>query len=305
MTGFSLVVMAAGMGSRYGGLKQIEPVGPNGEIIIDYSIYDALKAGFEKIVFVIREDNEEVFREKVGKNVDKLCETEYVFQSLEDIPTGFEVPPERVKPWGTAHAIFSCRDVITSPFAVINADDFYGQSTYKTAYNYLLQTREQRRENDFGLVGYTLENTITKHGHVARGVCKVDNDGFLLDITERTKVAQFDDKVKYCDDGETWIELPRDSIVSMNFWVFTLTIFNELEEKFIHFLHTNIDNLENAEFFIPEMVRRLISENKVRVKVLSTGENWFGVTYQKDTPRVQQAILDLIHLGVYPENLWE
>jgi len=300
----TLVVMAAGIGSRYGGLKQIDPVGPNGEIIIDYSIYDALNAGFGKVVFVIKKDIEKAFRERVGKTIEKQCETTYVFQKSEDVPEGFEVPPGRQKPWGTGHATLSCRNVVHSPFAVINADDFYGRSSYQTLCDYLRRARDRDGAYDYCMMGYVLGNTLTEHGHVARGVCTVSQDGYLVEIHERRRIEKSGESVQYTEDGETWIEIPGESVVSMNMWGFTPRLFPELEARFRHFLRENRDNIQKAEYFLPDVVGDLIRENKARVRVLSTNERWFGVTYKQDKPRVKQAIRDLIRRGVYPENLW-
>ncbi len=300
----ALVVMAAGMGSRYGGLKQIDPVGPNNEIIIDYSIFDALKAGFNKIVFIIRKDNEEVFREKIGKRVERLADTQYVFQRLEDVPADFDIPQERKKPWGTGHAVMSCRHVINTPFAVINADDFYGFSSFKIIFNYLKNAEDKGNTYKYCMVGFKLGNTLTEHGHVARGVCNVDADGYLSGIQERTKIQRFKDGAKYTEDGANWILIPENSTVSMNTWGFTPSIFGELETRFPKFLKENADNLQKAEFFIPSVVDSLIKENRARVTVLTSHERWYGVTYQEDKPVVKQAISNLIRQGAYPEKLW-
>jgi len=300
----TLVVLAAGIGSRYGGLKQIEPLGPNGEIIIDYSIYDALNAGFGKVVFVIKQDIEEALRERVGKTIEKRCETAYVFQRIGDVPEGFEAPPDRQKPWGTAHATLSCKNVVHSPFAVINADDFYGRSSYQTLCDYLKNAQDRGGVYDYSMVGYVLENTLTEHGHVARGVCTVDQDGFLVEIHERTRIEKFGEISKYTEGGEHWVEIPKGSIVSMNMWGVTPSLFSELEARFPRFLQKNSDNIQKAEYFLPDVVDDLLKETRATVKVLSTNERWYGVTYQQDKPRVKQAIRDLIRRGVYPENLW-
>lgn len=300
----TLVVLAAGIGSRYGGLKQIEPLGPNGEIIIDYSIYDALNAGFGKVVFVIKQDIEEALRERVGKTIEKRCETAYVFQRIGDVPEGFEAPPDRQKPWGTAHATLSSKNVVHSPFAVINADDFYGRSSYKTLCDYLKNAQDRGGVYDYSMVGYVLENTLTEHGHVARGVCTVDQDGFLVEIHERTRIEKFGEISKYTEGGEHWVEIPKESIVSMNMWGFTPSLFSELEARFPRFLQKNSDSIQKAEYFLPDVVDDLLKETRATVKVLSTNERWYGVTYQQDKPRVKQAIRDLIRRGVYPENLW-
>jgi NDP-sugar pyrophosphorylase family protein len=300
----ALVVMAAGIGSRYGGLKQIEPVGPNGEIIIEYSIYDALRAGFAEVVFIITKDIEEAFRARVGRTVEERCATTYVFQSLKDIPEGFEVPQDRRKPWGTAHAVLSCKDVVGVPFAAINADDFYGRASFQSLCSYLRQAQDHSGMYDYCMVGYTLENTLTEHGHVARGICTVNQDGFLVEVHERTRIEKFGEIVQYTEDGRTWVEIPGDSIASMNMWGFTPSVFWELEARFPHFLQENSGNIQRAEFFLPDVVNDLLEEKKATVRVLPTQERWFGVTYQQDKPTVKQAVRDLIQRGVYPANLW-
>jgi hypothetical protein len=296
--------MAAGIGRRYGGLKQIDPIGPHGEIILDYSVYDALRAGFEHVVFVINKEIEQAFRERVGSTIEGQVETRYVFQELEDVPYGFEVPADRQKPWGTGHATLSCRDVVGSPFAVINADDFYGRSSFRTLCDYLTGAHDRSGVFDCCMVGYVLENTLSTHGYVARGVCEVDADGFLVDIHERTRIQRLDGNVKYTENGATWIELPPESVVSINMWGFTPSLFGELEARFAQFLRRNQPNIQKAEFFLPAVIGELVKENVARVKVLSTDERWYGITYQQDKPRVTQAIQALIRQGVYPEQLW-
>jgi NDP-sugar pyrophosphorylase family protein len=300
----SLVVLAAGIGSRYGGLKQTDPVGPNGELILDYSVYDALRAGFERVVFVINRDIEEAFRERVGKTIENQCDTVYVFQQLDDVPAGFRVP-SRQKPWGTAHATFACRNVVDRPFAVINADDFYGRSSYQALGDDLRQARDRDGFYDYCMVGFVLENTLTEHGHVSRGVCTVDEKGFLVEIRERTRVQRFGQTVKYSPDGKTWIEIQEGSIASLNAWGFTPSLFPELEARFSRFLQDSGPNLENAEFYLPVVVGDLVREGKARVRILPTEERWIGVTYQEDKPKVKQAVEELIRQDVYPENLWE
>jgi len=300
----TLVVMAAGMGSRYGGLKQIDPIGPTGEIIIDYSIYDALKAGFGKVVFIIKEEMKEDFYEVIGKKIEKLVDTAYVFQKTDNVPQGYEVPAERVKPWGTAHAVMCCKEVVDTPFAVINADDFYGQSTFKVIHDYLVKAKDSEGFYQYSMVGFILENTLTDHGHVARGVCTVDDLGNLKGIQERTKIQKFEDGAKYTEDGENWIQIPEASTVSMNTWGFTPSIFKELEGRFPKFLEDSKDNILKAEYFLPTVVDNLIDENKAKVKVLTSTEQWYGVTYKEDKPRVKEAINALIEKGIYSENLW-
>jgi len=300
----ALVVLAAGIGSRYGGLKQIDPVGPNGELIIDYSIYDALRAGFGKVIFVINERIEEAFRERIGKTIERQCETVYVRQKLEDVPPGFQVPANRHKPWGTGHATLVCMDVVDRNLAVINADDFYGHTSYEVLHDYLSRARDHAAVYDYCMVGFSLLNTLTEYGHVARGVCSVDEDGFLIEIHERTRIQQFGGVAKYTADGETWIEIPHEGVASMNIWGFTLGVFAELKARFAWFLQENATNIEKAEFFLSEVVGDMVQEGKARVRVLPTTERWFGVTYQQDRPRVRQGIQDLIRQGVYPANLW-
>jgi bifunctional N-acetylglucosamine-1-phosphate-uridyltransferase/glucosamine-1-phosphate-acetyltransferase GlmU-like protein len=300
----TLIVLAAGIGSRYGGLKQVDPVGPNGELIVDYSVYDALRAGFFKVVFVINEQIEKAFRERVGKNIEKKCETVYVLQQVQDVPAGFQLPPNRLKPWGTAHATLACRNVVDGNVAVINADDFYGRSSYQALHDYLAQARDDAEVYDFCMIGFVLLNTLTEHGHVARGVCSVDENGFLREIHERTRIRQFGQVARYSEDGVAWIDIPPAAVASLNMWGFTPGLFSELEARFPRFLRESTANLEKAEFFLPEVVGNLIREGKAKVKVLPTQERWFGVTYQQDRPQVKQAIQDLIGQGVYPENLW-
>jgi hypothetical protein len=303
----TLVVMAAGLGSRYGGLKQIDPVGPYGAVILDYSVYDALRAGFGKVVFVINRAIEEAFRERFGRTVEKYCETAYVFQGVEDLPAGFEVPQGRQKPWGTGHAVLGCKGVVTSPFAVINADDFYGRAAYQALVDFLQHAEDRDGVYDTCMVGYILRNTLTEHGHVSRGVCAVDEAGFLKEIHERTHIeCTHTDSAdaRFTEDGTTWAEISGDSLVSMNVWGFTPALFAELETRFPRFLQKNRHNLLKAEFYLPNFVGELVQENKARVKVLSTDARWFGITYRQDKRRVESAIQALIAQGIYPEQLW-
>lgn len=297
----ALVIMAAGMGSRYGGLKQIDPIGPNGEIIMDYSIYDALKAGFGKVVFIIKKEIEVAFREAIGSRVEKKVDTTYVFQDIDDLPEGFSRPQDRVKPWGTGHAVLSCKDCVDTPFAVINADDFYGRNSFEVLYDYLKDIDDVKSYN-YAMVGFILKNTLTEHGHVSRGICQVNDQGYLEEIQERTKIQRFDDGVKFEENGQ-WITIPEDSIVSMNMWGFTPSIFEELETGFVRFLEDNKDNIEKAEFFLPNLVGDLVRGNKAKVKVLPSGERWYGVTYREDKPVVKRAIEDMIKQGIYSEKL--
>lgn len=300
----TLIVMAAGLGSRYGGIKQIEPVGPHSATLLDYAVFDALRAGFGRVVFVISEAIEAPFRERFGTTIEQHCDVAYVIQRLADVPPGFVVPPERRKPWGTGQAVLSCRDEVAGPFAVINADDFYGRAAFETLAGYLALAEDKGGVYDYCMVGYVLENAITEHGHVSRGVCTVDDDGFLVYIRERTHIEQRGVGIAYTEDGETWIDIPAHATVSMNIWGFTRSLFDELEGRFPLFLRENAQNLLKAEFFLPNIVGDLVQERKARVRVLTSSARWFGVTYKEDRPRVEQAIRGLIDAGVYPENLW-
>lgn len=301
-----LVIMAAGMGSRYGGLKQIDPIDKEGHIIIDFSIYDAIRAGFEKIVFIIKKANEENFKEAIGKRMEKHVQVEYVFQELENLPEGYSVPEGRVKPFGTGHAILSCKDVIDGPFAVINADDYYGPSAYKMIYDYL-DSHSDDDKYRYTMVGYVLENTLTDNGHVARGVCETDENHYLTGITERTHIEKKEDGAYYTeDDGNTWQQLPEGSTVSMNLWGFSESILKELDARFPKFLDENLEkNPLKCEYFLPTVVNELLDENKATVEVLKSLDKWYGVTYKEDKEYVMNAIQKLKDSGLYPEKLWE
>lgn len=301
----TLVIMAAGMGSRYGGLKQIEPVGPNGEIIMDYSIYDALKANFGKVVFIIKKEIEEAFKQTIGDRISSIIDTAYVYQEVAAyIPSNYSIPEGRVKPWGTAHAVLCCKDVVDTPFAVINADDFYGSTSFEEIGKYLSGVKDNGDIYNYAMIGFQLENTLTEHGTVARGVCNVDSKNYLVDITERTKIKKFGNEAKYTEDGENWISILKESTVSMNTWGFTPSIFKELEAGFTKFLEENEANILKAEYFIPSVVDSLIKGEKAKVKVLKSKEQWYGVTYKEDKPMVHEAINKLIKFGIYPEKLW-
>jgi hypothetical protein len=303
MAKLTLVVMAAGIGSRYGGLKQVDPIGPNGEIIIHYSVYDALRAGFSRVVFVIRRDIEAAFRETIGAEIERRADVAYVYQELTDLPSGFSVPAGRVKPWGTAHAVLCCKGAVATPFAAINADDFYGAGAYRALAGYLGEARDRKGLRDYCMVGYVLRNTLSEHGHVARGVCEVTPDGYLRSIRELLHIEMLPDGIQYRDEHDNWAPLAAASPVSMNIWGFTRSLFDELDERFPRFLAQNMDNLK-SEFLLPNFVGHLVREERARVKVLPTDDRWFGVTYQADRPRVQAAVRDLIAQGRYPENLW-
>lgn len=303
----TLVVMAAGIGSRFGGgIKQLEPVGPSGEIIMDYSIHDALEAGFNKVVFIIRKDLEKDFREIIGNRMEKLVETAYAFQEIDDLPVGFTKPADRTKPWGTGQAILSCKDLVNEPFAVINADDYYGQEAFRLIHDFLVNT-EDGDKYQYAMVGYLLKNTLTENGHVARGVCETDAHHKLTAITERTRIERHAEGPAYTeDDGVTWHSLPEDAPVSMNLWGFSASILKELKERFSVFLDENLKkNPLKCEYFLPFVVDELIREGKAEVTVLKSHDRWHGVTYKEDKPVVMKAMQDLKDAGKYPQNLWE
>jgi len=289
----TLLVMAAGMGSRYGGLKQIDAVGPGGETIIDYSIYDALRSGFGRLVFIIRRDIEAPFREVIGSKFEKRVAVDYVFQELDMLPSGFTVPPGRTKPWGTTHAILLAEDILNEPFAAINADDFYGRESFQVMSSFL-----RDGGSDYAMVGYTLRNTLSEHGSVSRGVCECDVESYLLAVTELTKIEKQGNGARA--EGRT---LSGDELVSMNFWGFTPTVFPQLRERFSTFLQRSGHELK-SECYIPTTVNELVAAGIARVKVLHTPSSWFGVTYQEDKPQVKVSIRQLVARCEYPEKLW-
>lgn len=297
----TLFVLAAGMGSRYGGLKQLDGVGPSGETIMDYSIFDAIKAGFGKLVFVIRKSFEADFREKIVKKYEKIVPVEVVFQELDNLPEGVLPNPERVKPWGTNHAVMMGKDVIHEPFAVINADDFYGADGFQVISDFLTALKDS--ENRYCMVGYRVGNTLSESGTVARGVCETDADGNLTGVVERTQVMRIDGVVKYKDENDNWVEIADNTPVSMNMWGFTPDYFKHSEEFFIDFLKTNADNIK-AEFFIPLLVNHLAVNGISTVKVLDTTSQWFGVTYADDRAGVVAKLQELVDDGEYPSPLW-
>ena len=300
-----LVIMAAGMGSRYGGLKQMDPVDENGHIIMDFSIYDAIRAGFEKVVFIIKKENEALFKECVGDRVAKKMQVEYVFQDLHNLPEGYIVPEGREKPWGTGHAVLSCLSAVDGPFAVINADDYYGREAFQIIYDFLT-THQDDEKYQYTMVGYYLKNTLTENGHVARGVCIADEEGKLTGITERTRIEKHAAGPAYTeDDGETWTKLPEDTIVSMNMWGFTSSILQELNNRFARFLEENLrKNPLKCEYFLPFVVDELLKENKAEVTVLKSPDRWYGVTYKEDKPVVVEAIKNMRSAGLYPQGNW-
>lgn len=304
MKDITLVIMAAGMGSRYGGLKQIDPVGQNGEIILDYSVYDAIKAGFTKVVFVIKHEIEKDFKEVIGNKYDGKVKIEFAFQDINNIPEGYEVPEGRTKPWGTGHAILSCKDLVDGPFAVINADDFYGRDTFVKLYNELTREKAESGKYQFCMAGFKIENTLTENGHVARGVCETEGNK-LTGVNERTKIVKDGDKIKYTeDDGESWTEIPVGTTVSMNLWGFTADIFTELQKGFVEFFEKNKADLSKCEYYIPFAVDDLIKADKAEVTVVVTEEKWYGVTYKADKPTVENALREKTEEGIYPSPLF-
>ena len=302
-----LVVMAAGMGSRYGGLKQIDPVDKEGHIIMDFSIFDAVKAGFEKVVFIIKKENEQDFRAAIGDRLSEKIKVSYVFQELTNLPEGYVVPEGRVKPWGTGHAIMSCKGEIDGPFVVINADDFYGSHAFQVAYDYLTTHQDEEGIYRYMMVGYRLENTLTDNGHVARGVCDMDAQGYLADIHERTHIEKRGNGAAYTEDeGKTWIPISGDATVSMNMWGFSESILGELQSRFSAFLEENLKkNPLKCEYFLPFVVDELLKEGRATVAVEKSQDKWFGVTYKEDKPMVMAAIQNLKDQGVYPAHLWK
>ena len=295
----TLLIMAAGMGSRFGGLKQIEPFGPNGEFIIDYSVYDAIKAGFKKIVFIIKEENYDIFRETIGSRIEDKIKVEYAFQKLEDIPEGFELPETRVKPLGTGQAILSTKNLINENFAVINSDDFYGRDAYMVAANFLRNTDT----NTYGMVGYKVINTLTENGSVKRGICKMEN-GCLNSLIESSVINENGVITASPLDGKESFTMNEDELVSMNMLLFTPSIYPYLESKFLEFMNKNKDDLSSCEFLIPDVLTDAINEKYATVEVLKTTAKWEGVTYKEDKDGVVLAINKLIEEGVYPSNLW-
>jgi UTP-glucose-1-phosphate uridylyltransferase len=298
MTKPTLLVMAAGMGSRYGGLKQIDPVGPSGETLMDYSIFDALRAGFAKVVFVIRKDIEQAFKETIGAKFEKRVPVEYVFQELTEIPPGFKVPEGRTKPWGTTQAVLVAEGVVNEPFAVINADDFYGAEGYRVLGEHL-----QSWSPDYAMVGFVLRNTLSDFGSVARGVSKADSGGYLETVVELTSVERDGSGAKNTDPAGNVTSLTGEELVSMNMWGFNPQIFPQLRERFHAFLERSGNELK-SEHFVPTAVNELVSSGKARVKVLRTNDAWFGVTYREDRPRVVDSIAALVQKGKYPDRLW-
>ncbi len=296
----TLIIMAGGMGSRYGGLKQLEKIGPNQEKLIDYSIYDAKRAGFDQVVFLIKEENLELFKQEIGDAVAKHIEVKYAFQATNDLPDGCEVLEERVKPWGTGHAIWCCRNVVDGPFAVINADDYYGPKAFQLVYDYITKPTDKV---SYIMAGYVLKNTLTDNGSVSRGICKVEN-GKLMSIEEHTKIVAGDGVALSTLPDESVVELPLDSVVSMNFWGFTPDLFQKLEEGMVRFMNTPTDNPLKREYLLPEEVENLLREGYCEVAVEATDDRWYGVTYPEDREPVVNSIRGLVESGRYPQSLW-
>lgn len=293
------IILAAGLGSRYGGLKQLDPVGPNGEFIIDYSVYDCIRAGFDRIVFIIKEENLEVFEETIGARIKNNVKIEYAFQNGDDLPDGFSCPAERVKPWGTAHALRSCRNIVDDKFIIFNADDFYGKETFENMYKALLEVDS----TTYAMPGYTLSNTLSENGHVARGVCATEN-GCITKIDEIKKIMRIDGVVKYEINGE-WREIDENSPVSMNFWGFTPDIFDYVEVGFTNFLKDPDKDLLTEEYYIPNVIHEGVSEGAFKCKVIETPAKWMGVTYKTDKPDFLSFLNAKIANGEYPEKLWD
>lgn len=298
----TLVIMAAGIGSRFGGgIKQLEPVGPNGEIIMDYSIFDAMEAGFNKVVFVIRKDLEEVFREVIGNRIEKVIPVEYAFQEIDDLPEGFEANG-RTKPWGTGQAILACKDLIHEPFAVINADDYYGKDSFKTLHDYLIEEHSFDHQYNISMVGFVLKNTLSDNGAVTRGICRMDADGNLVAVDETSGIVKTATGAAVEKDGAL-VEVDVESRVSMNMWGLEPDFFQELESGFVTFLE-NLKDGGKQEYLLPTIVDNLVKSDRARVKVLESKDKWVGVTYKEDKPVVVASIKELIHSGKYPDKLY-
>ena len=305
MKNTTLVIMAAGIGSRFGGgIKQLEPMGPNGEIIMDYSIYDAKAAGFNKVVFILRKDIEEDFREIIGQRIEKVIDVEYVFQSLDDLPEGFSAPADRKKPWGTGQAVLCCKGVVNEPFAVINADDYYGKEAFKKVHDYLVGEGTTDKIYDMCMAGFILKNTLSDHGAVTRGVCVVDANDYLAQVVETSGICMTPEGTIAHEDNGSDMQITPDQHVSMNMWGFTPDFLNELEAGFKVFLEEIPDGEVKREYLLPTIVDQLIKADKASVKVLETRDKWFGVTYKEDTDSGVSSFKKLIADGVYPENLW-
>ncbi len=301
----ALIIMAAGMGSRFGGLKQVTPLGPSGELIIDYSIHDAMEAGFERVVFVIKHEIEDVFKELIGNRIEKIIQTDYVYQELNMLPEGYSIPEGRVKPYGTAHAVWCCRDVVKGPFMVINSDDYYGKDCFKLIYDFITKPINDGIKH-LAMAGYILENTLTENGSVSRGVCEIDENYKIISIFERTKIAIRDGKPMFTeDDGKTWTELDRKSYVSMNCWGYPEGMFDIFDKELRIFLDNISSNPLKGEFYLPIMADKMTKEGVADITVLPVSDRWFGVTYAEDKPMVMAALKNLSDKGVYAQRLWD
>ena len=297
-----LVIMAAGMGSRYGGLKQMDPVGGHGQVILDYSIYDARRAGFETVIFVIKDEIEADFKQRVGSRIEPHMDVRYAFQRMDDLPEGYSIPEGRTKPWGTAQAALAAQPLIDGPFAIINADDYYGPSAFQVIYDYLLAHPDG---TEYAMVAYRLENTVTDYGHVARGVCQVGADGCLTGIVERLHIEKGPPPRFTEDGGQTWTAISGDTLVSMNLWGFDKSFLEEAEARFPAFLDKALaENPLKGEYFLPSVVDQLIVEGKAQVQVLLSEDKWYGITYREDKPSVTAAIAEMTKAGLYPDELW-
>ena len=296
--------MAAGIGSRYGGIKQIEPLGPSGEILLDYGVYDAIRAGFEDVIFIIRDEIEDAFRQRVESTIARHCHVRYALQRHDAIPPGTTVPVGRRMPWGTAHAVLACKAQISSPFGVVNSDDYYGRDAFRLLYDYLVGSEAAPRSLEMALVGYTLDNTLTDHGHVSRGVCRVASDGTLQEINERKRIQRFGTSVRYSTPDSQWHDVDPHAVVSMNMWGLPAEMMDVLDVRLTQFFRDHADDLTTAEFLLPEVVGHLVREGQGTVHVLPTTASWFGVTYPEDKLYVKRAIRQLIEAGVYPPDLW-
>ena len=296
----TLVILAAGMGSRFGGLKQITAVDEHGHAIIDFSLYDAYRAGFRKVVFIIKHEIEEDFKNAIGRRMEKYFDVKYAYQQLDRLPQGYSVPASRTKPWGTGHAVLCCKGLVDGPFAVINADDYYGRSAYQSLYDFL---SAERPEDEHAMVAYLLKNTVTENGSVARGICQVEN-GCLTDVVERTKIFKDGKDAKFTEDGETFYPLSGDAPVSMNCWAFGNSMFSELEKRFPAWLDENLPkNPDKCEYFLPFVVNSMIKAGEGKIKVLNCHETWYGITYKEDMDSVVNAIKKMRAEGVYPDTL--
>jgi len=302
----TLVVLAAGMGSRYGGLKQMDPVGPCGQSIIDYSVYDARRAGFDRVIFIIKKEIDEDFRRLVGDRIARGIEVDYAYQELNDLPEGYQVPQGRTKPWGTTHAVLATRHLIDGPFAVINADDYYGPEAFRLIHDFLCSHEDTPTRRPYAMAGYLLGNTVTENGGVSRGVCRVAEDGMLVSVTECHGLEKEDWGARFSKDGgATWQHLSGDTLVSMNFWGFQRSLVDEALGRLPAYLDGILaENPEKGECYLPMLVSDLVEEGRATVQVLPSHDKWHGVTYQSDRPTVVQALAEMTQQGLYPENLW-